>query len=59
MGGEGGGVRFTAFQDYIIHTLNPYRLSPALKTTPRNTINNIDDMHMDCKDKNHFQCMQT
>lgn len=34
MGGEGGGVRFTAFQDYTIHTLNPYRLSPALKTTP-------------------------
>ena len=33
-GRGGGGVRFTAFQDPTIHTLNPYRLSPALKTTP-------------------------
>lgn len=28
----GGGGRFTAFQDPTIHTLKPYRLSPALKT---------------------------
>lgn len=33
-GRGGGGGRFTAFQDPTIHTLNPYRLSPALKTTP-------------------------
>ena len=33
--GGGGGERVTAFQDPTIHTLKPYRLSPALKTAAR------------------------
>ena len=35
MGGEGGGGgKVHGIPGSTIHTLNPYRLSPALKTTP-------------------------
>ena len=55
MNGRGGGVgvRFTAFQDPLSTPLTHIDFQDH-----RNAIN-IDDMHVDCKDKNHFQCMQT
>ena len=52
-GGGGGWVRFTAFQDPLSTPLTHIDFQDH-----RNAIN-IDDMHVDCKDKNHFQCMQT